>query len=98
MGHYSGRTFVIKERYYETNKISTDSPDVLYDFYLLQKRTLKPRTFKVIQEEEAKLEKLMPSAKRKMQNRLDFEKMILYKAEDVLYSLQVAAHMRLRDR
>jgi len=40
----------------------------------------------------------MPSAKRKMQIKLDFEKMMLYKNEDILYSLQVAAHMRLRDR
>jgi hypothetical protein len=72
LGYYPSRTFLIKERYSETNKISTDSPDVLYDFYLLQKKTLKPRTLRVIQEEEAKLEKLMPSAKRKMQIRLDF--------------------------
>lgn len=33
-----------------------------------------------------------------MQIKLDFEKMMLYKNEDILYSLQVAAHMRLRDR
>ena len=40
----------------------------------------------------------MPSAKRKMQIKFDFEKMMLYKNEDILYSLQVAAHVRLRDR
>lgn len=36
--------------------------------------------------------------RKKMQVKLDFEKMLLYKPQDILYSLQVAAHMKLRDR
>lgn len=36
--------------------------------------------------------------RKKMQVKLDFEKMLLYKPQDILYSLQVAAHMKLKDR
>lgn len=35
---------------------------------------------------------------RKMQLKLDFERMLIFKPNDVLYTLQVAAHMKQRDR
>jgi hypothetical protein len=40
----------------------------------------------------------MPSMQRKMQIKLDFERMLIFKANDVLYSLQVAAHSKQKDR
>ena len=40
----------------------------------------------------------MPSMKRKMETKLNFEKMLLYKPHDIMYSLQVAAHMKQKDR
>jgi len=55
MGYHPSRSFLIQERYYEVNKISTDSPDVLYDFYTLQKKTIKPRSLKILHDEEVKL-------------------------------------------
>lgn len=36
--------------------------------------------------------------RRKMQVKLDFERILLYKTEDVLYTLQVASHMRNKDK
>ena len=35
----------MQDRYYETNKISTDDPDVLYDFYVHQKKTVRNYLF-----------------------------------------------------
>ena len=35
---------------------------------------------------------------RKMQLKLDFERMLIFKANDVMYTLEVGAHMKLRDR
>ena len=40
----------------------------------------------------------MPSMKRKMQVKLDFERMLLFKNQDILYTLQVAAHMKIKDK
>lgn len=40
----------------------------------------------------------MPSMKRKMKTKLDFEKMLFYRPEDIMYSLQVAAHMKFKDK
>ena len=40
----------------------------------------------------------MPSMQRKMQIKLDFERMLIFRPNDVLYTLQVAAHMKLKDR
>jgi hypothetical protein len=59
---------------------------------------VKPRPPKVLGEEYSKLDKLMPSMKRKMLNKLDFERMLLFKSEDVLYTLQVVAHMKMKDK
>lgn len=36
--------------------------------------------------------------KRKMQVKLDFERMLLFKPQDVLYTLQVASHMKNKDK
>ena len=33
-----------------------------------------------------------------MQVKLDFERMLLFKSQDVLYTLQVAAHMKAKDK
>lgn len=40
LGNNSGTPVIIQERYYETNKISTEDPDVLYDFYALQRKAV----------------------------------------------------------
>ena len=40
----------------------------------------------------------MPSMKRKMQVKLDFERMLLFKNQDILYTLQVNAHMKMKDK
>ena len=40
LGDHPGTYYETQDRYFETNKISTDDPDVLYDFYLLQKKTV----------------------------------------------------------
>lgn len=40
----------------------------------------------------------MPSMRRKMQVKLDFERMLLFKNHDILYTLQVAAHMKIKDK
>lgn len=36
--------------------------------------------------------------RRKMQTKLDFERMLLFKPQDVLYTLQVAAYMKAKDK
>lgn len=40
----------------------------------------------------------MPSMQRKMQLKLDFERMLIFRPNDVLYTLHVAAHAKQRDR
>ena len=59
---------------------------------------VKPRPPKVLGQEYSKLQKLMPSMKRKMQVKLDFERMLLFKNQDILYTLQVNAHMKMKDK
>lgn len=71
---------------------------MLFDFYVLQRKTVKVRPQRQLDEEYGKLDKLMPSMRRKMQVKLDFERMLIYRPTDVMYSLQLAAHLRLRDR
>ena len=51
-----------------------------------------------MKEEYGKLEKLMPSMQRKMQLRLDFERMLIYKPDDVFYTLHTNADYRLKKR
>jgi hypothetical protein len=48
-------------------------------------------------EEYAKLAKLMPSMQRKMQIKLDFERMLIFRADDVLYTLRLSAYMKQKD-
>jgi hypothetical protein len=40
----------------------------------------------------------MPSMHHKMQIKLQFEKMLLYKPQDIQYSLEIAAQMKIKDR
>lgn len=58
---------------------------------------IKPRAEKVLKEEYSKLSKLMPSMQRKMQIKLDFERMLIFRSNDVYYTLQVASHMKKED-
>lgn len=40
----------------------------------------------------------MPSMQKKMKLKLDFQKMLMCRTQDILYTLQVAAHIKLKDR